>query len=322
MSKFGLSVQGYLNKLVMSKKPTLLLEGVYDVKALSALRARLETEWGQTAKSVYLDSTELISDSLGLVGARQTVEHVLKEALAQSLDTYGLVDREFNDFSLVPPIEDTSPRHTNPSTRLYMTRGHSIENYLFTFEWVDAYLHREAPAVLTPAVRQTLQSNFERIVRYAAAVSVAAQATGTLGKSKGLLGTAEWRTSAGGVLELDLAAVVAALVSRSVPNATAILFSQRASEVHTDIEKKSVNLARWLSQGHVLVNVLWSAVGHVLRSHGVQESEIHQCCVAAFDVRFRAGVDVWASNAAAGTEEFPADMSETVWGLKKPAATG
>lgn len=125
----------YLAYVQMSPSKHILVEGTSDEAIFKLLKDELEYHGKerQAVNHVVIDTAEYLQGGFedGL-GNRQKVEQVCQQAQEEGVidNLVGFVDREFREFDLDSLIDSVACHRV--LGRLVWSRGHSIENYLFT----------------------------------------------------------------------------------------------------------------------------------------------------------------------------------------------
>ena len=168
------SVNGYINATLRRSSKTLLVEGITDKIALH----RLALERFPTSDTtITIDHAGMLDDPLvSGMGNKAKVLHI--RATADALQTStpklqsvlaSLIDREWDDLSFNGLDLDKPWSPPVQGENLFVTHGHSIENYNFDVECVSEYLKFAFPLNTSPALLGLLKDRFCSMLALAAA---------------------------------------------------------------------------------------------------------------------------------------------------------
>jgi hypothetical protein len=115
----------YLAMVSTSREPHLLVEGKGDLRFFKLLFDQF-----QLKDIVHLYAVEDIDCFPNINGNRGHVEHLCRQNFE---NLFGFVDREFRKFQISKRISDEINGH-NIDGNILWSRGHSIENYCFSFD--------------------------------------------------------------------------------------------------------------------------------------------------------------------------------------------
>lgn len=287
------TINGYLAALELrSARRTLLVEGQIDRMFVERLLHELTTQGRGRRERIAVDTADMIKAEGR--GARELLEMLHGETTSSRMSFGALVDREYRSFAFAPVLTDMAPEHRVLNDSLFWTRGHSVENYILTERAIRKFLQVNFPHVLDLLSNQ-LRETLESAIRWAAAVSIAAFEAGHLGRCKGACDHQMWG-AAGGVLQLSVAEFSNALVARGAPQTTADQIANRARGVFVSLtDPATAGLARWLAQGHLGFELMWSACAALARSAGVAPGECDRVAHGLKDVKARLAFDDWIS---------------------------
>lgn len=301
------SVEGYLNLLAKRSKRTVLVEGITDWRVLCRITHELSRSGSLAEDSVLVDRADIIRAPAGVEGNRAVVEYVFGRAAQAGLPLAALVDREFRRFGLeIVPVDELGA-HVSEGDICSWTRGHSLENYFFEAEVLGAYLRFSSPEKLSAAAIARIVGGLPSVLRWASAISVAAQRHGQIGRLEGVVRHGHWSWDGKGEPELHVAAVAAELERRDVDPATAAEFSRRVRDTYSGIGG-NLGICRWLAHGHLGCEHIWSFVAFVASEHGVAGEPLNQLEHGHVDAKLQFAADYWAQRAVDGREESPTQL--------------
>ena len=187
MPALQVSYQAFVNRVKMSRKPHILLEGTQDKRFFDSFSLTIAGREGGTEGTTSLPrpvitTAESIKSDIPGEGNRYKVEKASELVGSHSFGYrfVGFVDREFRKFALDDRVEDKLKTQRRQG-RLVWSRGHSIENYLFDFDTVRTPLRVCTP---DPEIAQNalgiLRANFGEIINIACSLGLAARDLGQL----------------------------------------------------------------------------------------------------------------------------------------------
>jgi hypothetical protein len=252
---FSQNLDDYLATLEMSQIRHLLVEGVTDKKLFEKLFERFFYSDGSCSLKIDIDIAEDL-DISSQFGNRGKVEEVCRAISAdpglKSCQFAGFVDREFREFDC-RGIRDLLERH-NVIDRLVWSRGHSVENYLFT------------PSIFSELFSDTLDipwltdslvifhEIFDSIIRLSCAVGLAAydlklmQAIRSRGFSRDLFSIKD--TS--GVLSLEIDTELwRNKLQRNFEGFDATPMIRQYLEYFSKVASADMETVKWLCDGHL-----------------------------------------------------------------------
>ncbi|CAN5358472.1 hypothetical protein BH24GEM3_BH24GEM3_11620 [soil metagenome] len=298
------SLEGYLAALKIRGGKSLLLEGPTDMKIVARVLAEIDSEPGLYCRDVAVDPIDLIADEKIPRGHRNAVEFVYHYASNESLPLAALVDREFREFEVEQQPADHLRSHRSEG-RLFWTRGHSIENYLFDARYIDAYLRMKIPEFVSNECLRSVRAELASILRIGAAASLAALKCQIIERCSGACRDNFWKSIPTG-LSFDLDAYVGILLDRGVPDTTANDYRMRFAEYEKQLAVDSdEELNRWIVHGHLGWDFLWSGVAGILRAYGVARDVVNTVCRGFVDDKLRFTADMWARDVVRGSAESP-----------------
>lgn len=186
------SVNGYINATLRRSSKTLLVEGITDKIALH----RLALERFPTSEAVItIDHAGMLDDPLvsGL-GNKAKVLHIRATVIALQASIpklqsvlASLVDREWDGLSFTGLGLDRPWSPPAQGDGLFVTHGHSLENYNFDVECVSEYLKFAFPQNTTAALLNLLKDRFRSMLALATAFSLVVKDYASITRCCGLL---------------------------------------------------------------------------------------------------------------------------------------
>lgn len=292
----GYTVQGYLVALRVRTAKTILFEWPSDKTFVDLLLSDLDCSDSLKRSAIVVDTSSMIRAG---IGAREIVEQV--HGLASGLrDVFcGLVDREFRHFQL-PEMIDEQPVHHIVDGNLFWTRGHSVENYLFAESNVIAFLRLSHAHVLNGALASEIRRVFPDVLRWAAAVSVAAYQSSTIERMRGLSRTDHWSLDAGGDLQFLTTDLLNALAVRGVTIEQQTVFTDSLNKARGFAQDPLLHEGlRWLTHGHIGTELIWTAIARIAAQSGATPGDVQSIATGHRDIKFRHAIARWLEEHAA-----------------------
>ena len=178
MSDLEVTYDEFVNEVMMSTLPYILLEGSDDKRFFDRLLDMVQGSLGYQDGSRYkvaIETTERVKSDGLPEGNRQKVEKITALVSGTSFRErfVGFVDRESRKFRVGNTIVD-SLRTQRGLDRLIWSRGHSIENYLFDFQVFRVPLHDSSVnGEIAAKALAWLDQTFQEIIGVACALGKA-----------------------------------------------------------------------------------------------------------------------------------------------------
>jgi hypothetical protein len=310
------SIEGYLSAVKIRERPTLLVEGKNDKKAMDRLYQALGGSEGDPLGFLVIDSTELIKNRGGL-GARELVEAAYRAARSEDLAFAALVDREYRAFEFSPDMIDGLGRHYREEESLFWTRGHSIENYFFTEASISEFMSLQFPHVFSLACKAAVSRALPTIVNWCCAVSLAARELAFISRCQGIAEPAHWRGPDPAV-SYDVATFCASANARGAnvapQAASALVRSYLAIVGRADPSTK-----RWVTHGHIGFEMLWAGIARIVEPWCQSSEDRDQIAFGFGDLKIRVAAQEWVRGVEEGQEEPPSELIEWLKGHQQAA---
>jgi hypothetical protein len=286
-----------------SSARTLLVEGPTDQDAVLALIARLKKN-KRLRLPVDVDTAEIIEAVPGVVSNREKVEYVHRLTEIAGFTRFaGLVDREFRWFRFEAAIQEVELPSIDG---LFITDGHSLENYWFKAELFERFAEMCCPGRVTDGILASLRSRFDEVVRIAAAWSVACFRTQILERSAGVIRLADWKEESGAIA-VSMDSVLRRLATRGVPSETQARLQYLFQKTLGQIQRSEPARAPRVAHGRMALEVIWSGAAFVCKASGLSEHDTGRLASADAEWRRRFLLQQWV-------EEIVADNS---WGPQR-----
>jgi hypothetical protein len=305
------SFAGYLSALEMRLSKTILVEGVTDHQIFSRVINGLIESGELASDSVVLDFADLIDRTGYLMGVREFVEHVHASSTASVDQFFVLVDREFRGFDLGPPPIDRLAGHHMPAPNLMWTRGHSIENYMFSVEAMLEYLRIHHPETVPVSTYGLVRKHFDAAVIWCGALTLALLEARLLGRADGLCKAEHWNHQNSC---LDVTAFTTAIAPRCNRPFNSVHFEKRLHEWHSELSRCSTELSRWIAHGHIANSLLWVSIGGTLMAAGVEASTAELIATGMKANKFRVAASWWYVQITAKAPDSPLPLLQWLTG--------
>jgi hypothetical protein len=305
------SASGYPSAVTLRSKRTLLVEGSNDKGAVTKLIIALRKYKALVIDNLVIDTAEDVPSASG--GNRERVE-AMHAKVGGSTKFAALVDREFRQFDL-QNAGDNAPYHVEIPINLFWTRGHSIENYFSDLEYVIACLEQHYPEHLPAGYTQIISKAFPSILRSTASITLAlepnnaaAQPSDRLARVSSIKRLDSWHVLSDGSVKVNTAALESVLVDRGFTQADATAFSQRQAAFMSILQRKHLDISKWICHGHLADSHLWSALGALLQHNNMELKYATKIAWGNKEAQGRTAIDKWSNASVEGRGEHPAAL--------------
>ena len=304
-------IAAYRIRLRITNHQVLLVEGSSDKQVFQCLIDEARACGKTCATHIDIDTAESLASPAGKsLGNREKVEQICHELEREDISEkiVGFVDREFRDFDLSPRIRDRVNGH-HVSGRLVWSRGHSVENYFFTFQTIRQALRAVAVTDGFDIALSRFEMLFDSGLIAACALSLAALDTGKLSVAESAIKP--------DLLEIrdDYATVSVqhledALSRRGVDAISATKIRERYRYWSDTLAATSPQVLRWLCHGHIGLKVLWSIFALCVRDATGNSQSMAKVSRASDSVKLNACADAWARLSFSGSALIPDPVLE------------
>lgn len=256
------SASGYAIAVKLRTQKTLLVEGHSDKFFLERLIAeKIEPE---KEKKCLIDTAEIIKSDIenNIVSNKQKV--IYSSNLINNRKKFKwLVDREWDNINIL----DLSDLKEPPDDE-NLTKGHSIENYLFTENSILNYVKNHHFEKINSTIINQIVERFKQTLIFSLCFSLVAKDTNQITKVDGILSFnfLEWKNQKW-ILNSDF--------DRNLISRNGIGISEKINEMQKDNNIKSIgiNLSQWLIHGHIGEHCIRSCLAKIFNENGIS-SEI------------------------------------------------
>jgi len=291
----GYSINGYLNAVRRRSAKTLMVEGITDSSVITRLKRSLGAATGQEPPGNVDLPGVLTDENLKGLGKREIVRRVLAAATSLAEKSpeikrkFGtLQDREWDGLDLTLGL-DALWMPPNQDCPHFVTVGHSIENYFFKVEIIDAYLRFSHSNDLNQGFFNDLHQRFGKIIILAAIYSIGVQSIFSIGKAGSLLtrGCVAWD----GTKYTLTDALLPLLAQRGILHPARFLEDLNEQIQNSATDLATIEVPRWLCHGHLGEDAVWACVANLAREHNVSNEVAQSVERGSRDVRFKHASD-------------------------------
>jgi len=317
MGKPRNTIPEYLRKLTLTDHRVVLVEGTTDKRILAKLVNGLAADDLIGAGDLVIDTAEELESPQGqTMGNREKVEAVINTLppAVGHRTIIGFVDREFREFHMAAVVEDKLATHFT-SGRLIWSRGHSIENYFFDAQCLEATFRALTPPEFQRRTWVAFRELFPSVLLSAASVALAGR---DLCNIRRVASTINWECL--GIIGNEIAVNTAQWRPRLLqvwPAADADKVIERYEHWKGVLEHSSGEVVRWLTHGHVGFCMIWHSYARCAFEVSGGDARVPERIVSVReDVRINLCADSWVQRVAANTAPYP-DVLMKVLGVTK-----
>jgi len=256
MSEGSYDYKSYLSYLVISEQKHLLVEGKDDKRLFTDIFYDFDLD-----EKIQIETVEQISDfpmDENLVENRQKVEFVCRQTKSE---LFGFVDREFREFDIENRIIDKICDHKVDENILW-SRGHSIENYCFSFESYKNPLRAQTLDDSYIEAIETYENIFSEILRCACILSYVAWRLGFINQLNQDY-YHEILTYQNSLFNLDFDKLFYLLSERGV-SVDEEKYQSTIAQAQDLLKRTDKETIRWFVHGHIGLEFLWTSYQVVL----------------------------------------------------------
>jgi len=262
MAKFdSQSYRVYLrNSITSSKNKHILVEGRDDKYLIERLWQDFSTQNSQNSTcKILVDSAENLikGDSLdSFSNNRQKVEFIANSVYGKPYanDFVGFVDRELHKFEwdceINVELQDLIESH-EVIKRLVLSRGHSIENYIFDFSILYEVLEYLSTTAYANQAIELFKKSFQSTLRIACSIGLAATKVQVLSKTNSTIDYKLLEINSAGEVIFKVNDWVQKLIGRGISVAQAQDIGLYYTTYSNQVSRASISLVRWICHGHI-----------------------------------------------------------------------
>ena len=290
------SLNGYLNAVLRRTGKTLLVEGVTDQSVMTRLKREKSAQLGfEPLGSV--DVSALIQDVKTEGAGKKEVVRLavaeidsLPEHIARKIKPKlgVLFDREWDglnvDMQLIAPW--AAPEQDVP---YFVTTGHSVENYFFKIDGIEAYLRQHFYLYLDQNFFNILRDRFNYIIALAATYSLAVRHVSAITRSSGLIGNHHVCWIGGRYLMQEAVSTDLAARGAVLPDDFLRLINSNIDlYLATHLEAEP---GRWLCHGHLGEEAIWACISNLAAEFGMGAEVVRNVERGYKEVRLNHAID-------------------------------
>ncbi len=295
------SIGGYKIAIRARSSKTLVVEGKDDRSLLQ--RIFLEEISGiSVGDQVRVDASEIVKDPiLSGMGARDRVAKIIEFCRPPNGKLKGLRDREW-DFFCTDNLSEIVGGVLDED--IFITRGHSIENYFFDINLCCDFLKRKFSSAINKDFLVAVHDCFGEMIDFSFAYSVACKRLNIIERMERVLSPIHVERRDALVLAEGFKA---AMISRGIAREDVEMFFREFASIneHASMRQATPQSRRWWSHGHLGEDALWACLGWVAMQHGVGETDAESICHGHKDEKRQGSAHMMALNFSG--EYFPLD---------------
>lgn len=278
------SADAYEINIQLRSPKTILVEGRYD----KSLIERVFTENSVGSRDVVVDTAEMISgdvfSNLGNKAKIKALWNLFGIDVASSGRIIMIIDREWDGLTSADDSVRTSEwvEHTRIGDYQFQTLGHSAENYGFRLEFITEYMKHFGSSIYSNEVEAMLTEWFPSIVSLAAAFSVVAKKRNIIQRCTGIFSVEDF-SFAEGLRFSD--SIIGSLEGRQIADAKD--FVETVNKLSSEIRAGSNVYTHLLAHGHLGEDIIWAAVGALLKREGFVTQICEDLAFSRKDERLR-----------------------------------
>lgn len=174
-------VSSYILAIKLRTKKTILVEGISDKKVLSHFILKKD-HIDNMSTECCIDDASLFNDkNLGAMGAREKITTIAN--ILTSGNFRCLIDREWDGLNTTNLEYEDTPFPAN----VFVTRGHSIENYWFTPNSFTGFVIHTHNTTITADYLRKIESHYSAILQFSAAYSLACRNLSIINRANEML---------------------------------------------------------------------------------------------------------------------------------------
>lgn len=283
----------FLNAAQISKRKVLVVEGISDKKILKICAVNISRLRVKDASNIDISTVEDIEFPLPIFSNKEKVRYLHSQAKARKIKVACLIDREFDDFLTDLPLQDQVQAEIVEGRNLFRTRGHSIENYFFELDYVLEALTIKYASELEGNFDSVIETNYNQIASFSAAISLAALKCNLIKKIEGALEKSLFIYVNNKVM-FNYSRVESLLFSRSVCISDIEKFISHSISYKAEIERlNNIEFSKWITHGHIGYKSMWAIISMLVSDLG-NETVINQICRGHGDDKISIMANRWS----------------------------
>lgn len=261
MSKYK-DISSYRLAIKIRSHKTILVEGTSDKSIISHFLLSRNYHDNHTS-DYFIDDASIVKHDDVLYGLGNKSKALAIISAVNNPKLSGMIDREWDNINLNDLNEDQFTQNIN---NVYLTKGHSIENYWFDVDASVGFLIKAFPTTINQEYLKAVSDNFQKVLRFAAAYSLTARDASIITRTSELISYSDitWNQDEFTLQE----SFDTKLAERNVNLAFAVECNKRSVQLMTSNQ----NLLKWICHGHLGEEAIRSCMAAVALANGVNQS--------------------------------------------------
>ena len=249
-----------MNSIVSGKNKHILVEGKDDKYFIERLWQDLMNKSNRNiTNEILVDSAENLikeNNNNSSMNNKQKVEFVANSVINKPYsDSFvGFVDREFYkfdwDYEHSKNIQDCLNSH-EVIHRLVLSRGHSIENYIFDFSILYEVLEYLSTTKYANQAIEMFEKAFQSTLRLACSIGLAATKAQILTKASSTINWQMLEITSTAELAFNLDEWIQRLMDRGISPEQEQVLRNHYLLYEEQVSRASIALVRWICHGHI-----------------------------------------------------------------------
>jgi hypothetical protein len=264
MSKYK-DISSYRLAIKIRSHKTLLVEGISDKSVISHFL--LSRNYQDNHHSDYfVDDASIVKQDNTLSGLGNKNKALAIINAINNPKLSGMIDREWDNINL---NDLNDGQFIQNISNVYLTKGHSIENYWFDADASISFLIKSFPTTVNQDYLRTVSNCFPKILRFAAAYSLTAKDASIITRSSDLISHSDILWDNENLLLQDSFNIK--LSERGVANCS---FSANCNVRYAQLMESNQTLLKWICHGHLGEEAIRSCLAAVAMANGVDHATV------------------------------------------------
>lgn len=263
MSKYK-DISSYRLAIKIRSHKTVLVEGSSDKSIISHFL--LSRNYHDNQRSDYfVDDASIVKSDDSLCGLGNKNKALAIIGAINNPKLSGMIDREWDNINLSDLNESQFIQNIN---NVYLTKGHSIENYWFDMDASVSFLIKAFPTTVNQDYLKVISCSFPTILRFAAAYSLTAKDASIITRSSELISHSDisWDNEQLHLLE----SFNTKLAERGVDYP----FSTECNKRYSHLMTSNQSLLKWVCHGHLGEEAIRSCLAAVALANGINQTTV------------------------------------------------
>ena len=263
MSKYK-DISSYRLAIKIRSHKTVLVEGVSDKSIISHFL--LSRNYHDNHQSDYfIDDASIVKSDDTLCGMGNKSKALAIISAINNPKLSGVIDREWDNIDLSDLNEEQFIQNIS---NVYLTKGHSIENYWFDADASVNFLIKAFPTTINQNYMQTISRIFPVILRFAAAYSLTAKDASIITRSSELITHSDISWSNGNF------ALQESFNTKLDERGVSYNFSADCNNRYLQLTASNQTLLKWVCHGHLGEDAIRSCLAAVALTVGIDHATV------------------------------------------------